>query len=415
MSHPAETPPPTERLRAMHLIANLERGGAQEVVRTLAAALPQSGCHPVVVSLRDGPLHEELLRLGVEVRLVEGRTHSVLALHRYLPEIVRLRRELLRVADADRVDVIQTHLLGSLDFLALSLRLAGRRAVFWTVHNSQLELRADQLPSKRVLLWPKRWAYRWLYRLLSRRVDGFVAVSSEVADAVRRLYRTPRSKVVCIPNGVMLAGYPASVDRAAIRHSLGVADGAPLVTMVAKLMPQKGHAVLLAALPRLLADFPNLRVLLVGAGPLHDELLATIRRYAANDVVLLAGDRPDVPELLAASDLFVLPSLWEGLSMALLEAMASRLPVVASRVSGTSEVIEHGQSGLLVPPGNASALADAIARPLRDASLAQRLGEGARLRVEACYGSRAQAEQHVLLYRSVLASVRRGNGAEDVS
>ncbi|HEX6654644.1 MAG TPA: glycosyltransferase, partial [Candidatus Limnocylindria bacterium] len=144
-------PRPADRLRAVHVISNLERGGAQEVVRTLAAALPERGCDPLVVALRDGPLRAELEAVGIPVRLVPGRAHSLLAVHRSIPEIIRLRRQLRAAADGLRADVVQTHLLGALDFLVLTLKRPGR-AVFWTVHNSQLELRADQVPGARWLL-----------------------------------------------------------------------------------------------------------------------------------------------------------------------------------------------------------------------------------------------------------------------
>lgn len=386
----------------MHVISNLERGGAQEVVRTLAAALPERGCDPLVVALRDGPLRAEIEASGVRLRVVRGRANPLLVLHRSIPEIVRLRRELRTAADAHGADVVQTHLLGALDFLVLTLRRPGR-AVFWTVHNSQVELRADQVPGARWLLRLKRASYRFLYRLLSRRVDGFIAVSNEVADAVRHLYRPPRGRVATIPNGVDMDRFPAAVDRPAIRQSLSLGDDARLAIVVAKLLPQKGHQVLLAALPEVLSQVPELRVLLAGDGALRDEIAANLDHEGLTDRVLLLGERSDVAELLAASDLFVLPSLWEGLPMALLEAMASRVPVVASRVSGTNEVIEDGRSGILVAPGDAPALADGMLRVLRDPQVARTLGEEGRRRVEACYSARAQAEQHVAIYRAAVA------------
>ena len=395
-------PRPAHRLRAMHVISNLERGGAQEVVRTLAAALRERGCDPLVVALRDGPLRAEIEGSGVQVRVVRGRGHPLVALHRSIPDIIRLRRELQACAVAHRADVIQTHLLGAIDFLVLTLRRPGRRAVFWTVHNSQLELRPDQVPGARWLLRAKRWTYRVLYGVLGRRVDGFIAVSAESADAIRRLYRPPRDRLASIPNGVDTARFPAAVDRARVRRELGLADDVLLAIVVAKLLPQKGHGVLLAALPSVLAAVPRLHVLLAGDGALRDELAAAIQDQGLAGRVLLLGERADVAALLAASDLFVLPSLWEGLPMALLEAMASRVPAVASRVSGTSEVIEDGRSGILVPPGEPQPLGEATLRVLHDPDLASALGQEGRRRVEACYSARAQAELHLALYRAAL-------------
>jgi glycosyltransferase involved in cell wall biosynthesis len=387
-------------LRALQVVGNLDRGGAQEVVRTLARFLPEAGCVPVVATLRDGPLRPEIEELGVAVEVIGGRTASVAHLSSFMSDVSRIQRRLEEVAERHRTNVLQTHLLHTLDFLMPALRGSGPiRAVFWTVHNSRLQLRRDQLAGASWALTPKRVAHRTLYRLLSRRVDGLIAVSSDVARAVRREYRVPRSKVAVIPNGVDLDRFEIDVDRDAVRAGLGIHADAPVAIVVAKLLPQKGHRILLEALPAVLGRHPRMRFLLVGEGALADSLREQIRRAGLEESVQLLGPRRDIPELLAASDLFVLPSLWEGLPMALLEAMASGLPVVASDVSGTREVVQDGESGLLVPAGDVSALAAAMSRLLADREMASRLGQAGRRRVEACYSASAQARQHVELYR----------------
>jgi len=325
-------------------------------------------------------------------------------------ELRRIRRDLAGVVARHRPQVLQTHLLRSLDFLALSLRREpGVRAVFWTVHNAMLDLRADQLPrSQRWLLGTKRFAHRTLYRAGGRMADGFIAVSSDVAATVREAYRPPIERLAVIPNGVDVERYAREVDRDAVRSSIGVAPDAQLAIVVAKLMTQKGHAVLLDALPRVLERVSALRVVLVGEGELRGALDARVTDGGLAGRVIFAGNRGDIPQLLAASDLFVLPSLWEGLPMALLEAMASGLPVVATAVSGTREVIEPGRSGILVPPGDADALAEAMLGVLEQPAVAASLGAAARKRVEDCYSARAQALRHAELYRLRLASTSGG-------
>jgi glycosyltransferase involved in cell wall biosynthesis len=394
----------TEQIRALHIVANLERGGGQEVVRTLVRYLPEAGVSPVVVALADGPLRGEIEGLGIPVEIITGRRHSVSSGLGALYELRRIHADLARVIARHRPQVVQTHLLRSLDFVVLSLRREpGVRAVFWTVHNALLDLRADQLPGQRWLLGPKRAGHRLLYRAGGRLVDGFIAVSSDVGNSVRAAYRPPNDRLTVIPNGVDTERYAVSIDRREVRVRAGLPVDGPLAIVVAKLMEQKGHAVYLDALPGVLERVPGLHTAFVGDGALRDVLRARAARLGVAGKVSFLGSRDDVPALLSASDLFVLPSLWEGLPMALLEAMASRLPVVATSVSGTREVVEPDRSGVLIAPGRADMLAAAMAEVLRDGERADALGAAARLRVEDWYSARTQALRHARLYRTRMA------------
>ncbi|MGH2383972.1 MAG: glycosyltransferase, partial [Candidatus Limnocylindria bacterium] len=156
-------------LRALHVISNLEVGGAQEVVRSLLPALRRAGADAAVATLRDGPLREPLEEAGIPVSVIPGRSRSLAGDPRALAELRRLYRDLARVVDDHGSVVVQTHLMRSLDFLALALRRRpSRPSVIWTFHNARLDLRADQLPGRRWLLRPKRAGYRGLYRRASR-------------------------------------------------------------------------------------------------------------------------------------------------------------------------------------------------------------------------------------------------------
>jgi glycosyltransferase involved in cell wall biosynthesis len=394
---------------ALHLIANLDRGGAQEVVRTLVRQQPATDWRPLVATFRDGPLRGEIEAAGVDVRLLAGRTHSVLSPVRSFAELRAIRGALRALISAEDVSVIQTHLLGSLDFLALASRRDGAPAVLWTVHNALLDLRPDQLPaSQRRLLGIKRVGFRLAYRSGGRMADGFVAVSDDVADAVRATYRPPRDRLFVIPNGVDLDRYRGPAEREAVRHELGLDAGARLIIVVAKLYAQKGHAALLDALSAT-SPQPQDAVLLLGEGPEREHLERMVRDRGLSMVRFL-GNRPDVPRLLAASDLFVLPSLWEGLPMALLEGMAAGLPVVATDVAGSRQVVRNGRDGILVPPGDAAALASAMAAVLANDEERARLGRAARDRVEQEFSAVRQAERHAEAYEAVLA--RRARSAQ---
>jgi L-malate glycosyltransferase len=390
----------------MHLIANLDRGGAQEVVRTLVAALPPTGWRPVVATFRDGPLRAEIEAAGIPVRLLQPRRHSVLSPLRTASELRSIRQELQDAIRHDDIAVVQTHLLGSLDFLVLATRDRHGPVVLWTVHNALLDLRADQLPSgQRWTLGAKRAAYRAAYRIGGRMADGFIAVSNDVGAAVARAYRPPRSRLFTIPNGVDVERFRGHAEREAARAGLNLTPQARVIVVVAKLFAQKGHSVLLEALASTPLR-PDDAVLFVGDGPERERLehVAKQRDLAA---VRFLGNRPDVTRVLAASDLFVLPSLWEGLPMALLEGMATGLPVIATDVAGSRQVVVPGESGMLVAPGDPRALASAVTHLLEDDVERERLGRGALERVQAEFSAGRQAARHAEVYEASMTRRQR--------
>lgn len=388
------------RLSVMQLVSNLEIGGAQEVVRTLAQNLAETGCAPVVGTFRDGPLRHEIERLGIPVEILPDRRHSVVALPLYLIDLLRIRRALVDLVRKHRVNVVQTHLLMSLDFLVLTLRGRPGPLVFWTVQNAAFTLREEHLPRHKWLLGPKRWAFRLLYRAALPWLSGFIAVSEDVRVAIlREIGRIPEDKIAVICNSVDLRRYQQSVDRGAARAALGLPEGARVAAVVATFKRQKGHQYLIEAAAPVIARYPDLHILFIGDGELRGALEAQTRAAALEAHIHFLGSRHDVPNLLAASDYFILPSLWEGLSMALVEAMATGLPVVATDVSGTNQVMIDGETGLLVPPGDARRLAEAMLGLLAAPERARAMGEAARRRVEGFFSARKQAEDHVALYR----------------
>lgn len=391
------------KVTVMQVIDNLDIGGAQEVVRTLVKYLASHSCQPIVCTFKDGPLRQDIERSGVCVEVLPGRRHSVVALPLFVVDMVGIWRALARLVKKHQVDVIQTHILRSLDFLVLFLRYATPlRVVLWTFHNVSFELTASQLPKYPWMLGPKKLSHRLLYRLTSRLVDGFVAVSDDVKKAMLEIIGPIGDKVVVICNGVDTQKYQQMVDKPFVRNQLGLAADSRLITLVATLKEQKGHRYLIEALASIVPQHPDVHVLFIGDGPLRGELQLQVKRLDLNDHIHFLGNRQDVPELLAASDLFILPSLWEGLSMALLEAMATGLPIVASEVSGTTQAMVPGETGLLVPPGDASKLAGAIAELLSDRGRAQTMGAAAKRSVEAKFGARKQADEHLALYQQLL-------------
>lgn len=399
---------PAPPVRVLHVIADLEIGGGQMVVRTLVEYLARNGSRPVVCTFRDGPLRPPIEALGIPVLLLPPRRHSILWLPGFLADMRRIYRALLAVVRQYQIQVVQTHLLHILDFLTLGLKLRPPRpAVFWTFHSARFALRAEHLPRHRWLLRPKWAVQRQLYRLAARRCDGFIAVSEQIQEALLQTFGPALApQITVIPNGVDTDRYGRPVDRAAIRTAAGIPAAARLLVMVGTLKPVKGHRYMLEALPALLAVDPTIHLALIGDGELRADLAAQATALGVRDHVHFLGNRDDVPTLLAAADLFVLPSLWEGLSMALLEAMATGLPIVASAVSGTVQAITPEVEGLLVPPGDVPALQAALAALLAEPERAQQLGAAAQRRAIREFSAQRQALRYLELYRRAIRESR---------
>jgi glycosyltransferase involved in cell wall biosynthesis len=278
------------------------------------------------------------------------------------------------------------------------LRYRRNLLVFWTFQNARFDLREDHLRRHKWLLRPKRWAHHLLYRLAARWVNGFIAVSDDVKTAIVETIGPVQDKITVICNSVDVRRYQRPVDRVRLRRQLGLAVEARVISVVATFKEQKGHRYLIEAAAPVIRQFPDVHFLLIGDGVLRETLQAQTRAASLESHVHFLGTRTDVPDLLAASDYFVLPSLWEGLSVALVEAMASGLPIIATEVSGTRQVMVPGETGLLVPPGDAPQLSEAIVQLLSEPAQARAMGAAARQRVEACFGAKKQAEDHMALY-----------------
>lgn len=211
-----------------------------------------------------------------------------------------------------------------------------------------------------------------------------------------------RERMTVIPNGIP-PGEPADSDRFDVRRELGIGTGQLLLLSVGRLVYQKGHEYLIQAVRAIVDQFPIVQVAICGEGPLHEQLQSQIERLSLGDHIHLLGNRMDVGRLLAGADGFVLPSRWEGLPVALLEAMERGLPVIATRVEGVEEVIQGRHQGLLVPPEDARALAAALKEMLSSEKLRREMGEGARARVREAYTVDIMCEKYLSLMQRLLA------------
>jgi glycosyltransferase involved in cell wall biosynthesis len=242
-------------------------------------------------------------------------------------------------------------------------------------------------------------------RVLASGVDRYLAVSEHVEARLRQAFHWPSRKIAVVPNAIDLARFAGERDLDLYR-SLS-SDGAAVVLTVARLEEQKGLEYLLEAASRL----PEVRFAIAGEGSARVALQQRAAALGVDGRVVFLGRRTDVPRLLAACDLFVLPSLWEGLPISVLEAMAAGKPVVATAIGGTAEAVIHGQTGMLVPARDGPALADAIATLLGDRALAGRLAMAALERVRSRFSSEAMVAAVVSVYEELLGR-RREHGRD---
>ncbi len=233
-------------------------------------------------------------------------------------------------------------------------------------------------------------------------VDRLIAVS----EGQRRTYErigVPAGRFTTVPNGVRSRG--PGLGRRAARAALGLHPDQPVLMTMGRLTPMKGHRFLIECVPGLAADFPGLAVLIFGHGHLQAQLVRQAAELGVGDCVRLVGHRDDARLLLDAADVFVLPSLYEGMPLAALEAMEVGLPVVATRAIGCAEVVADGRTGLLVNHQDARALGRALATLLADAELRARQGRAGRRRYLRRFTSTRMAASTLAVYQQALQSM----------
>ncbi len=370
-------------IRILQVLASGAVGGGATHLRSLVERLSRERFETHVACSDDGPLQRELRAAGVPVwpidlpgRLNLGATPRLAALARALaPDMVHFHGTRAGLAGA------------------LAARSAGARAIY-TVHGWACHPRRTRVTEA---------MSRLVERQIVRAADRVICVSRGDFEMGLRLGLIDDRRALVIPNGVDPGPFARGVDRDGARAALGLRPDDIAIGLVGRLTRQKGQDSLLLAAPAVLAAAPAARFLLIGDGEDEPRLRDLARRAGLDGHVRFLGTRRDVPRLMQALDVFVLPSHWEGMPISLLEAMAAGLPVVASQVSGSREAVVDGESGLLVRPGDTGALAAALVRIACDAGLAARLGDAARARVACEYDVADMVARTAAVYEALQA------------
>lgn len=375
-------------VRVCHVAMGDLWAGAEVQLTTLIAELVNMPAFDVsVVLFNEGRLASEVRKLGVPVMVFPESEQSGLTLLRTVTAYCRTHK----------FDLLHTHKYkDNLVGVCAAVRCRIPHVVR-TVHGLSEPFDGIEAIKMRI--------YDDFDDLAIRlKVDRLIAVSSQIEQVLSRRYGAHR--VVQIHNGIRLSGITATKSSHEVREHLGVPATRRLIGTVGRLTQVKGHEHFLSAAQLLLKEHEDLHFVVVGDGPLMERLKITSDDIGIAGRISFLGHRDDTYDLIRAMEIFVLPSLHEGIPMVILEALALGRPVVASRVGGIPEVISDGVQGLLVPPGDPYKLAEACGRLLTDCGLAERCSRAGQIRVEQDFSSTSMGEAVAALYHELIRSAR---------
>jgi sugar transferase (PEP-CTERM/EpsH1 system associated) len=361
----------------LHLCESSETGGAESVLVNIADNLDKRRYRSLVCLLSDGWLKQQLDRRNIETIIIpQPRSFD--------PGWLKQAHRLLKERD---IHLMHSHEFATNVYASLLAKITGIPAVT-TVHGKNY--------------YGEKWRRRAAYRYAARH-STMVAVSHDMKRFLVERISIPPDKLRVIHNGIDLGRYAEQQADRAIRKKLGIRDGQPVIGTIGNLFAVKGQVHLLRACRDVARVFPDLVLLIAGEGDQRGMLEKEASDIGMADRVKFLGFRDDVPSLLQAMDVFVLPSLSEGLPLSVLEALSLKKPVVASDVGGIPEIIENGVTGYLVPPENPEALAEKITLLLQNPERAAVIGQAGRRRVEEDFSLPRMIREHQSLYEEICA------------
>lgn len=362
----------------LYLSTSSGPGGAERVISNLASSLDPDRYRPILCLFRPGWIQERSENRGVRTYIIP--THGMTD-WRWALRIRQLLRE-------EKVNLIHAHEFDANVQGTFAATIAGIPLIA-TVHGKNY-------------FWERlrrRLAYRWV----SRRTT-MVTVSQNLKDFVIEKVGVSPDRLKVVYNGVEALPHCDEADVTECRRELGLPESDRVVGVVGNLYPVKGHQYLIDGIPSILNKCPNTSFIFAGRGQLEAELKEQVNRLGLDKRVHFLGLRQDIPRILALLDIFVLPSLSEGLSMAILEAMIAGKPVIATQVGGNPELVVDGETGFLVPPRDSQALASKIATLLTNRQQAIQFAERGKRRAEGQFSLGTMVKTYQTLYDERLRS-----------
>lgn len=359
-------------MRIAQIIPTIGFGGAEREVARLGYLLIKKGMNCDIVCL-----YEEG-HLATEAKLSGAKVIS-LNLKRKSPFLLRYNSLKIFLGE-EKYDIIHVHLV---PWAVLAARFAGAKAVFFTEHGFS--------PKNSILS-------QFTERMILRCCDRIVVVARDLININNRKRCFPKEKLVFIPNSVDMSRFNISINRQEFRLNLKVPDEHIFILSVGRLYPVKGHIYLVQAAKRVLLSYPKATFAIAGGGPLLNDLKAHAAACGLDNRFRFLGFRTDIEKLLLAADIFVLPSMKEGTSVAILEAMTAGVPVIATDTGGNPELIVDSETGLLVKPCDPCHLAEAILKLITIPILRNRLAMNAKKKIQYEYSQETNLEKLVSLY-----------------
>jgi len=351
-------------------------GGGQISLLGLLKRLNRGKYYPVVVCPEEGSLFDELNKILVETKIVRMETIRNLNIFSW----VRTVNKLIQLIKRRKIDLIHSNGSRATIFGGIAARLT-KTPLIWHVRIAD----SDKL----------------LDKFLVKLANKIIVVSKAVSLRFNWL-KDKEDKIVVVYNGIDLERFKPDVGIRKVRGKISLSSETPLVATVGRLDWYKGHKYLLEAAEKIVQTLPDARFLIVGDGEYRERLENQVKQLNLDENVIFTGNRKDIPEILASIDLFVLSSVSEGFGRAAAEAMACGKPVVATKAGGLSEVVEDGITGILVPPKNSIALAEAIIKLLKDKKKAENMGIAGRKRVEKLFSIERNMKSIEELYEKML-------------
>ena len=380
------------RIRIVFLLGTLRMGGTERQFLETIRRLDRRRFDPRVLALPDsGPIRAEIEALGVPVaRLGMPPAQGAFRLSS-LFHVLRMFRDVLRYLRRERPHILQSYQFWTNIYASVAGKIAGTPVI---------------LTGRRESLDPKyRRVWKLALRDLSNRWATAILANSERvrAECLRAERFLAPEKIQVIYNGVDFARYAVPQASLAIKAALNFPNDAPVVGVIARLHPRKGHRDFLNAAAIILRQQPDARFLLVGADQgMRPELEALASELGIADAVAFTGEQQEIPTLLAAIDILVSCSRIEGLSNAIMEGMAAGKAIIATNIDGTPELVRHEETGLLIPQGDPAQLAATALRLLHDSALRRRLGDAARERAKTLFQMDNMIQQTEAFYERCL-------------
>ena len=371
------------RIRVAHVTGYLNFGGKENGIVNLVNRLDPDRFECYVITFMPGGMHSQRID-PARCRLIPlGQKHG---------NDLRYYFRLARAFRRHRIDIAHTHSWGTLVEGLVAARLARVPVLIHGEHGT--------------MMTDTRW-HVWVQRLCWGAADQVVSVSEVLRHQLAETIGFPEPRIRVLPNGVDLERFHLRDDRAGIRRRFGLPADGFLIGTVGRLVPVKAYPVLLEAFDKLHRLAPHAHLAIAGDGPLEPELRGWVAEHHLEGRVHFLGFRTDVEDLLGVLDIFALTSDSEGMSNTVLEAMASSVPVVATRVGGTPEIVRDGETGILVPARDSAALASAVLDLQANSDRRRSMGEAGRARVVSEFSLERMVQRYEQLYGEVLGRSRR--------